>query len=106
MYSFSFLFFVKTSHFESFAVCNFRGLDANHENRENKAPAGKKTPTIYSIHKHYYSFRLVPVDEEGRRLSHPDAASQSAAQQDGRQWPVGSFGGQIQSLKNSISAVN
>ena len=47
IYSFSFLFFVKTTHFESFAACNFRGLDANRENRENKAPAEKNPDLQY-----------------------------------------------------------
>ena len=42
------IFWVKITHFESFAVCNFRGLDANRENRENKAPAEKTRSTVVS----------------------------------------------------------
>ena len=41
-----FLFFVKSTHFESLAACYFRGMDANRKNRENKAPAKKPQSTV------------------------------------------------------------
>ena len=43
VHSFTFLFFVKITQFESFAEFSLRGLDVNRENQENKAPAKRKT---------------------------------------------------------------
>ena len=37
----------KITHFECFVACNFRGLDANRKNRENKAPVGKTHSTVF-----------------------------------------------------------
>ena len=50
-HSFSFLFYVKITHFESFASCNFCGLYTNREKRKNKAPAKKTRSTVFIIQK-------------------------------------------------------